>query len=130
MLTYDLSETKRFTVVHNSREWRIATHTYEAEVNGIESFRTWGIHETSEEAFLLLEGRGWLVTSEEGRDAGDYGIRELVCGQMRVIEQAERHAIILKPGSRVLIAENLDMSQSRSEPIAEEVVRKVREELM
>lgn len=126
MLTYEMKEAKEFAVIHNSVSWRIAAHTYESNVNGVESFVNWGIHETSEEAFILLSGKGWLVTSREGKSAEDYRVWELAQGKLCVVEQAERHAIILSPGSQVLIVENEDMSASHTEPVHEAVIEAVR----
>lgn len=129
MLETDMRAARGFEVLHDSKEWRIAAHTYEKEVNGIEAFLTWGIHETSEEAFLLLSGKGWLVTSREGKDPEDYQIHELSIDKLCVVEQAERHAIILTPGSQALIVENEDMSVSRTEPVTEAVKSAVDEKI-
>lgn len=126
MLTYEMKDAAGFDVFHNSVSWRIAAHTYESSVNGMESFVNWGIHETSEEAFLLLKGKGWLVTSCEGRADDDYHISELKTDRLCVVEKAERHAIILSPGSQALIVENRDMSASRTEPVSPAVMEAVR----
>ena len=63
------------------------------------------------------------MTSREGQQAEDYAIRKLSETEMCVVEQGERHAVILKPGSRVLVVENRDMSNSRTEPVLPEIRR-------
>lgn len=126
MVNYDIGSNKGFEVVHNSKEWRIAVHTYEEKINGLDSFQNWGIHETSEEAFVLIKGQAWLIIVAEGKKEEDFQIQSLQMNQLYLVEQGERHAILLKEDSSVLIMENLDMSQSRSEPICKSVIAAVR----
>lgn len=126
MVNYDIGNTEGFEVVHNSKEWRIAVHTYKEKINGLDSFQNWGIHETSEEGFVLIKGQAWLITVVEGLKEEDFQVQTLQMNQLYLVEQGERHAILLKEGSSVLIMENLDMSQSRTEPICESVIAAVR----
>lgn len=93
-------------------------HAYDPGVNGVPAFRAWGRHLDSEEAFVLLKGKGWLVTSETGED---YAIHPLCEGEMLLVEVKERHIILLETGSRTLIVENKDMSNSVTEPLNEEL---------
>lgn len=72
----------------------------------------------SEEGFVLLEGRGWLATSTDGKD---FHIQELKHMELTLVEQAERHAILLEEGGRALIVENLDMSNSVNEEMDPEL---------
>lgn len=133
MIQYDLSGRRGFSVIHESTGWRIACHGYDPAVNGIGALGEWGIHLDSEEAFVLLQGRGVLAVQDEsgrnenGRDEsgqdengqGENGQDEN--GQIRVISMepsrlyvvgaGERHAIALGEGSLVLIMENEDMSR-------------------
>ena len=80
----------------------------------------------SEEGFVLLSGQGWLVTSTDGRD---YHIQELKREELTLVEQAERHAILLAENSSALIVENLDMSNSVNEEmdsaLKEEILKKI-----
>ncbi|HIU75695.1 MAG TPA: hypothetical protein IAC62_07430 [Candidatus Pelethocola excrementipullorum] len=126
MVNYEIGNTKGFEVVHNSKEWRIAVHTYEKKVNGLEALQNWGIHETSEEAFVLMMGQAWLITAVEGKREDDFQIHPLQMHQVYLVEQGERHAILLKEDSSVLIMENLDMNKSRNESICESIVEAVR----
>lgn len=126
MVKYGILEAKGFEVIHNSQGWRIAEHAYEESVNGIPSFVNWGRHLDSEEAFLLLCGKGWLVTSTDG---SDYEIHPLKDGELQLVETAERHAILLAEGARALIVENQDMSNSVTEPIEKELAAKILEEI-
>ena len=116
-----------FQVFHNSKEWRIAVHSYEEEVNGLSSFRQWGSHLTSEEAFVLMEGRAWLATSREGNEDDDFEIHRLEKGTLFLVEQAEKHAILTDVGASVLIIENRDMSESVNTPMPEGVIRSVKD---
>ncbi len=115
-----------FDVLHNSGEWRIALHSFCEDVNGLSAFRQWGRHMDSEEAFVLLEGRAWLALSREGKEPEDCQICHLKKDELVLVEKGERHAILLGEGAAVLIIENLDMSNSVNEPMAEEVIRTVR----
>lgn len=118
MKAYTLDQAKGFEVIHNSKEWRVAVHAYQPEVNGVPSFHLWGRHMDSEEGFVLLEGRGWLATSTDGKD---FHIQELKHMELTLVEQAERHAILLEEGGRALIVENLDMSNSVNEEMDPEL---------
>ena len=125
MYTYSMNQSG-FTVYHNSEPWRVAVHSFQEDVNGLSSFINWGRHLTSEEAFVLLKGRAWLVTSKEGKEPEDYEIHELKASNLLVVGTAERHAILLSEGTDVLIMENRDMSESVNEPIPEKVREAVR----
>lgn len=114
-----------FDVLHNSEEWRIALHSFCEEINGPASFRKWGRHMDSEEAFVLLSGKAYLVFSEKGQEDEDYRICPLETGRMLLAEKGERHAILLGEGAKVLIFENLDMSNTVNEPIRDAVIRAV-----
>lgn len=126
MLKFGIMEAKGFEVIHNSQGWRIAEHAFEENVNGISSFVNWGRHMDSEEAFLLLCGKGWLVTSADGND---YEIHPLKDGEMQLVQVAERHAILLEEGARALIVENQDMSNSVTEPMGAELAEKILSEI-
>ena len=82
--------------------------------------------QVAEEGFVLLSGQGWLVTSTDGRD---YHIQELKNEELTLVEQAERHAILLAENSSALIVENLDMSNSVNEEmdpaLKEEILKKI-----
>ena len=66
------------------------------------------------------------MTSSDGRD---YHIQELKNEELTLVEQAERHAILLAENSSALIVENLDMSNSVNEEIdpalKEEILKKI-----
>ena len=126
MVKYNIMGAKGFEVIHNSQEWRIAEHAFEENVNGVSSFVNWGRHLDSEEAFLLLCGKGWLVTSTDGFD---YEIHPVKDGELQLVQTAERHAILLGDGARTLIVENQDMSHSVTEPIGEELAAKILAEI-
>ncbi len=114
-----------FDVLHNSKEWRIALHSFCGEVNGIVSFRQWGRHLDSEEAFVLLQGRAWLVTSGDGSTWDDCKVTHLSPDRLILVDRGERHAVILGEETKVLIIENLDMSNTVNEPIPEDVIRRI-----
>lgn len=121
-----LKEKKGFEVLHDSTEWRIAIHAYEEKVNGKSSFKNWGRHMDSQEAFLLLKGKGWLITSPDGEEAM---IHELTGEEIVVVESGERHAILLGEDSAALIIENEDMSNSVTEPIEENLRERTLEKI-
>lgn len=126
MKSYELIHKKGFEVIHNSAPWRVAVHASQPEINGVPSFHLWGRHMESEEGFVLLQGKGWLVTSTDGKD---YHIEELKKEELTLVEQAERHAILLDENSSALIVENLDMTNSVNEEmdasIKEEILKKI-----
>ena len=108
MVQYGLNEGHGFFVVHESQGWRTACHSYEPSVNGVGALKEWGIHVDSEEAFVLLCGKGVLAVMDDG---GQTRITRMEPLQMYVVGTGEKHAIALDPGSRVLIMENKDMSR-------------------
>lgn len=112
MVQYDLSGRRGFSVIHESDGWRIACHGYEPSVNGIGALKEWGIHVDSEEAFLLIAGKGVLAVMD---DSGQPVITPMEMLRLYVVGAGERHALALQPGSRVLIMENEDMSCFRTE---------------
>ena len=61
-----------------------------------------------------------------GKEPEDCQICHLKKDELVLVEKGERHAILLGEGAAVLIIENLDMSNSVNEPMAEEVIRTVR----
>lgn len=124
-----LTQRSGFEVIHNSVNWRIAVHAYEEAVNGITAFTEWGVHEDSQEAFILLEGEAWLVLSEVGEDPKDYQLHRLEKESVFVVQKKEYHSIILVPDSQVLIMENLDMSNSGKKPVDPKVIQAVKKSL-
>lgn len=119
MLKTSCEKRKGFEVLHNSEDWRLAIHAYEPEINGVPSLKNWGRHLDSQEAFLLLNGKGWLVTCD---DNGSYEVADLSRTEILIVEKGERHAILLAEGAFALIVENKDMSNSVNEAMEPEVV--------
>lgn len=124
-----LAKRSGFEVIHNSVGWRIAVHAYEEKTNGITAFTEWGVHEDSQEAFVLLKGKAWLALSEQGTDPGDYQLCALEKDGLYVVQEKEYHSIILVPGSQVLIMENLDMSNTRKKSVDPKVIQEIRDKL-
>ncbi len=112
MVSYQLEDIRGFQVVHESTGWRTAVHSYERGVNDAESLESWGIHLDSEEAFVLLCGTAVLAV-DHGADSVE--IVNMEPFHQYVVGAAERHAIALAEGSRVLIMENQDMSRFSAE---------------
>lgn len=112
MVEYSLSGRRGFFVIHESAGWRTACHSYEPSVNGIGALKEWGIHVDSEEAFLLLCGKGVLAVMD---GCGQVMVTPMEPLRLYVVGAGERHAIALQPGSRVLIMENEDMSRFQTE---------------
>lgn len=108
MVQYELNGKTGFFVAHESMGWRIACHGYEPSVNGIGALKEWGIHLDSEEAFLLMCGRGVLAVMDE---CGKVTITRMEPLQLYVVGAGEKHAIALQEDTRVLIMENEDMSR-------------------
>lgn len=112
MVQYDLSERHGFSVIHESVGWRTACHSYEPSVNSIGALKEWGIHVDSEEAFLLIGGKGVLAVMD---GCGQVVVMPMEPLRLYVVGAGERHAIALQPDSRVLIMENEDMSRFETE---------------
>ena len=96
MLKTSCEDRKGFEVLHNSEGWRLAIHAYEPDINGVPSLKNWGRHLDSQEAFLLLNGKGWLVICD---DEGNYEVSQLSKTEILIVEKAERHAILLAEGA-------------------------------
>lgn len=111
-----------FSVLHNSGAWRLAAHVYDPRVNSLSAVNTWGRHLDSEEAFVLLAGEAWLFEREED---GTLSVRELRPENVYLVEAGVRHAIVLREGAAVFIAENRDMDNSVTESMMPEEKREI-----
>lgn len=118
MVVYDLQNGASFRVLHESGLWRTAMHRYDSKVNGIEALWEWGIHEDSEEAFVLLCGECVLAVQSDSAGAEIIPMEPL---RQYVVGVAQMHAIALKEGATVLIMENADMSRFKTMPMDKEV---------
>lgn len=116
MKQYEVKESG-FSVLHNSGAWRLAAHVYDPEVNGLSAVTAWGRHLDSEEAFVLVSGDVWLFERDE---QGMVTARKLQPATVYLVETGVRHAIVLREGASVLIAENRDMDNSVTEPMKPE----------
>ena len=116
MTDYGLGERNGFQVIHNGGRWRTALHSYDENVNGVACLKEWGIHEDSEEAFVLLRGTAVLAVREKD---GQVNVCRMEPFHQYVVGVAEHHAIALREGAIVLIMENQDMSRFRTEVMDE-----------
>ena len=66
---------------------------------------------------MLLSGDAWLFERDE---AGAVTARKLQSKAVYLVEIGVRHAIILREGASVFIAENRDMDNSVTEPMTPE----------
>lgn len=108
MIQYDLRATSAFEVAHNSATWRIATHT-SAACNAWSEAPCWGVHEDSEEAFVLLAGSAWLAVC--GTDSVPC-VQPLMPLAVSLVCAGEQHMLVCAPGTKVLVFENRDMAHS------------------
>lgn len=113
MKQYDWTGRSGFGVFLESGGWRIAYHAYDEAVNGPSAVKNWGMHLDSDEMFVLLAGSAVLAVKS---DAGEVRTARLIPGDVSLVETGERHILALTPGARVLIAENRNMDNSRTEP--------------
>jgi len=116
-----------FNVIYGSESWRIALHSYKKEINGIEALSNWGCHLDSDEAFVLLDGKAKLLVLNE--NDGKVQIHDLKRKEAVVVEEKEWHAIVIDPGTDVLIIENKNMEKTIVKPILEEHHRQILESL-
>ena len=95
--------------------WRIAANGYCAGTNDPRGVRTLGRHFQTDEAFVLLNGRGFLVTAGAAGTPGELTAHPLKAGKLMVVERAEWHALVLHENAQALIVENEDTSAGNSE---------------
>lgn len=124
MHQYNLEDESGFFVHHNSGNWRVAVHNYEENINGKAAFHLWGCHHSSEEAFVILQGEGFLVIASD-RDGEHFQVYPLKFMRLFVVGCAEYHALLLRKGASVLIIENKDMTNSESVVIKPGVIAEV-----
>lgn len=123
MTAYGLEARTGFRVIHDGGNWRTALHSYDENVNSAACLTEWGIHEDSEEAFVLLCGAAVLAVRQEN---GQANVCRMEPFHQYVVGVAERHAIALREGAIVLIMENQDMSQFQTEVMDEACVAAVK----
>lgn len=127
MFTRAIGNLAGFQVIHKSKEWRIAYHSYLEEVNSIHAVSKWGVHEDSEEVFVLLYGKMMIMTAGTADNPKKMVLQKVEPGTIYVVEQGERHAIALDKNSKVLIVENRDMTNYTETAIDKEDLKQIRE---
>lgn len=97
--------------------WLIAANGFDAEVNSPAAVTMIGRHRETDEAFVLLQGSGFLVTA--GFDAAPASLcpTRLLPGQLTVVEQGEWHALVLLENAQTLIVENADTCAENSDRV-------------
>jgi len=95
--------------------WLIAANGYDADVNSPATVSTIGRHRETDEAFVLLQGCGFLVTAGVDDTPGKLCTEQLIPGQLYVIERGEWHALVLLENAQTIIVENADTDAENSD---------------
>ena len=122
MVNVSFGDRGGFSVLYNSTPWRTALHAWQEEVNGISALKEWGMHMDSEESFVLLCGSAVLASQDE---EGRVTAVEMELYTQYVIGAGERHAVILREGARVFIAENRDMGNTKFVPMEKDALESI-----
>ncbi len=86
--------------------WRLSHAGYDKKANSASSAETMERHLQTDEAFLLLEGKAFLVTAGNKREPGPLSAMRMRRGKILLVEKTEWHVCIHTQGSHVLIVEN------------------------
>lgn len=70
-------------------------------------------HTQSAELFVLVAGNCKLLASSDGKQ--DYEVHDMKPLVMYNVPQTSFHAVVMQPGCRLLIVENIDVSSENSE---------------
>lgn len=97
------------------RRWLIAGNGYCKGTNDPDGLSALGRHMHTDEAFLLLEGRGFLITAGTDTIPGELLAHALEAGKLLVVQQGEWHALVLHENAQTLIVENADTGKENSE---------------
>lgn len=96
------------------QKWLIAGNSYRRGTNDPRGVRTLGRHFQTDEAFVLLEGSGFLITAGKADTPEYLAAHPLEAGKLMIVEQREWHALILHKGAQVLIVENAETGAENS----------------
>lgn len=108
-----------------SGDWLIAANGYDADVNSPAAVSTIGRHRETDEAFVLLQGCGFLVTAGVSDAPAKLCPAQLIQGQLYIVGQGEWHALVLLENALTLIVENADTGAINSDRVP--LTRKQRE---
>ncbi|MEN6339476.1 MAG: hypothetical protein ABFD03_05065 [Clostridiaceae bacterium] len=97
--------------------WLIAANGFDAEVNSPAAVTMIGRHRETDEAFVLLQGSGFLVTAGFGGAPANLCPTRLLVGQLTVVERGEWHALVLLENAQTLIVENADTGAENSDRV-------------
>ena len=89
-------------------QWRVAIANY-AERFDEQKYTMTESHSLTDEVFVLLLGRAWLVIGEDLRKV------EMEPGKIYNVKAGTRHNVLLEKDSKVLIVENHDTGPENSE---------------
>ncbi|MCJ7690522.1 MAG: hypothetical protein MUO60_14550 [Clostridiaceae bacterium] len=103
-----------FNALKDFQSWRIAVLGYESNINSIEGINMLGKHFETDEVFVLIKGKAYMITSGYNDIPSDTKIIELKNEHMYVVKENQWHAALLEPGSKLLIIENQNTDDSNS----------------
>lgn len=97
------------------QSWRVAI--LNSSLDQLPDKRRWlERHRKTEEVFVLLKGKAWIVSAGSGKvPKKNYRIILLKPGLVYQVTVGEWHGTIARPGSKLLIVENKNTDSSNSD---------------
>ena len=112
-----------------SSGWRIAFVDYCAAHNDIKSVTYIEKHLETEESFLLLKGKAYLITAGKGEKPEQFQATQLQPHILCVVERKEWHVTIFSKDAEVLIVENAEESPSLSFSLSKDILGVIYEKI-
>ncbi|MDA3866555.1 MAG: hypothetical protein PF489_07390 [Salinivirgaceae bacterium] len=88
-------------------KWQIAQLNYSLD-EALESKNRLDIHHKTDEAFLLIDGEAILIAAKIDKDLISYDMQKMIPGIVCNIPKKVWHNIVLEPGAKVLIVEDMN----------------------
>lgn len=100
-----------YGAVHDGGQWRIGIVNHAERLLPREVPLRIERHLTSDESFVLLEGKAELVLGENR----PFPHVSLAAGKVYTVKQGAWHAVMTTPGAKLLVVENNDVSDANTE---------------
>ena len=100
-----------YATVQNGGQWRIGIVNHAERLSPREVPLRIERHLTSEESFVLLEGKGELVFGEKR----PFTHVPLESGKVYTVKRGVWHAVMTVPGAKIMVVEDADVSDANTE---------------
>lgn len=108
-----------YSPIKDYNGWRLAA-LLPASTNQIDTFSIFGMHNTTDEVFVILQGEAHLITAGNKEIPGEILVQKMEQKNLYTVEEKEWHIVILDQDAVLLIIENSDTTDSLIFEISQE----------